>query len=254
MYLKYCLIVLLVILFTMSIAWFYLKWNGKANKRNNLILLISTVVAIGISLLIPLLAKTLLEATSISMMPAILLAFFICVIMLSLGYGLVLLLLAGISRSGNTSTIFKKKPLTESVSVTNGVMKEDMPVVTLQKPIDISKNQQITVDTAKNTDKIGIEVVSNAVVNQDDKSKEQLAKLLEEVQVYKKQGEFPRAISNYRTMLSMEPAKELATLIIIDCCGILKKQNNPQLIREILESRQGKLLDYEIKREILNNI
>jgi len=71
---------------------------------------------------------------------------------------------------------------------------------------------------------------------------------------YKIRGDYPEAVSCYRRALEHIQEKELLTWVVIDLCGLAKIMKNTRIIQEVLDSKQGEMLDSGIKTEILNNI
>jgi len=102
------------------------------------------------------------------------------------------------------------------------------------------------VDTLQNIDKIGDKEHGNAHEDPND--------LLGAAMDCKMRGDFHEAVSFYLRALEHIHDKELKALVILDLCSLAKRMKNTRMIRDILDSGHGKMLDDEIRDEILANI
>ena len=240
MYLKYGLYVVPVILITALAAWLFLKLSGKSDRSNNRILLFGTISSLAVALLIPAIAGTLLEKLSLSIFLSVTSAFLICSLIISLGFIITNTLVRKSVKSDERIPSFLENLINEPAAS----IEATLPIS--EKPRETGENQQKIVDTERNTDKIGVE--------ENSSNDYRFKQLLESALDYQIAGRFTEALASYRETLKLVFDKGLATQIIIEICGISKRIKDTQIIYEILNSEQGKLLDFEIKTEILNNI
>ena len=240
MYLKYGLYVAPVILITAFAAWLFLKVSGRADRSNNRILIFGTISASAVALLIPAIARALLERLSLSIILSVISAFLLCSLILGFGF-----ILAHVFVKKDETPDDSSPGILEYLIAEPAATLEAIPPVS-EEPSDIGEYKQKIVDTGRNTDKIGVEENSN--------NEEMVKKLLKSALDCRMQGRFAESVACYREILNLTPDKRLASQIIIEICGISKQIKNTQLIYEILNSEQGNLLDYEIKTDILNNI
>ena len=250
MYLEYSLYSVPAILITGLVAWLFLKWKGQTDRTTIRALLYGTATAILISLLVPVAARLFYHRAGLSVTVSLVAAF------ASLASAAaVVLYLAHIIVTNKLKEDEKAAGYLGSIEDAGGESAashegmeglSESPYADQQIPSEAAKTVAKKVDTVQNVDKIGDDEYLIVQENVND--------LLNAALDYKIRGDYPEAVSCYRRALEHIQEKELLTWGVIDLCGLAKIMKNTRIIQEVLESRQGEMLDSGIKTEILNNI
>lgn len=289
MYYEYSLYAVPTILVTGLAAWLYLKLRGQAERARTRILFYGTAIAILIALLMPVTARLLYQRAGLSVFASLAAAF----LSLAIAAGIVLFLAniiitdrqqekekasgymesagdaakeSAVSRENlqapPEATYDDKEILTEESYLaemphedlriqpeTSREDVQDLPETPREDPQILPEAPETgaeMVDTVQIIDKIGDDEFISAQDNAVD--------LLDAAMKFKMDGNYPQAVSCYRRALEYIQDKALLTWVVIDLCGLAKILKDDSMIREILDSEKGKMLDSGIADEILNNI
>lgn len=294
MYLEYSFYAVPAILITGLVAWLFLKWKGQTDRTTIRALLYGTATAILISLLVPVAARLFYHRAGLSVTVSLVTAFaslaFAAAVVLYLAH----IIVTNKTKEGEKASGYlgsaedasaesaashegmeelselpcadqqmvaetpQEEPLVQSETLYES--QQMQPVVPYEsqwtQPEPSYEDQQILseaaeivakkVDTVQNIDKIGDDEYLIVQDNVND--------LLNAALDYKIRGDYPEAVSCYRRALEHIQEKELLTWVVIDLCGLAKIMKNTRIIQEVLDSKQGEMLDSGIKTEILNNI
>lgn len=279
MYWEYSLYAVPAILVTGLVAWLYLKWKGRAEETSSRALFLGTAAAILIALLVPALARLLYHRAGFSVLVSVAAAFLCLALVTVAAFNLVSFIgrrkleekekASGFQESfqqaaaGSAAGDQGYAPMpSEAPESIDGLERTDsispMDSTNLIDSTDhidhlshtgstdvLFRTEPIMVDTLHNIDKIGVE---------EHLPRENVDDLLDAAMDYKIRGDLPEAISCYRKALAYIQDKDLLTLVVIDLCGLAKMIKDTRTIQEVLESGLGKMLDFGIKAEIMNNI
>ncbi|SHI48483.1 hypothetical protein [Thermoclostridium caenicola] len=277
MYLEeYSLYAVPAILVTGAVTWIYLRMKGRAEKSNVRALIFSTAVAIFIALLVPAIARLYYHETGLPAMASAAAAFVSLVLLAAAAYVLGTRLLkmktqsaelresfgyageeaAAAQEEGAASPEEQQEEASKTEKTGDEEGSDSLPLMDDAERLcgaDGAESQESPedreteeVDTLQNIDKIGVEGHVPVQENLDE--------LLRAAMDSKMRGDLQESVSCYRRALVHIQDKELMTMVILDLCGLAKLMKNTRLVRDILDSEHGKMLDDAIKGEILANI
>lgn len=269
MYFHYCLITSGTIFVIGLILFYIMKKNNQVNKKNNINLVVCTVLSMICTSTAPLLAKRLVKELSFSITMSLVIAL---IVVFGIAFVIFILLqplikkysLKGMDESGENKDSLIEQILESSAQCAPTLDSTDMKSV--QIPV---AGDPATINEAAITKEIG---TNNVIINipeaqpkepekpetsgvfSEKSDQSDIVQLLNEAIELKNQRDFYGAISYYETALIMNPEDELRFLILLDLCALFKKTNQPESVIKILESTRCELLNLEKKEDILRNL
>lgn len=236
MYFYYCLSAVAAIFLIALVLNIILLKKKLLTPTNKFYLIVCTVLAMIGAVLIPLLAKVMIKVLYFSIFDALIISFVIFVV-------LAWLLLKFIMKKRKTAE--DKNDNIDPIGngeVQAEVQTEARPMTQTEAP-----QQEVQPETQP-------EAPQPEVQPETRPDALTLADLLDKASECKINHELNQAISLYESALLCDPDPELMTWIVIDLSSLYKITNQRELIIKLLNSNYSKLLNEEIKKDILRNI
>lgn len=283
MYVQYCLIAIATIFVLSFIVYYIMKKNNQANRKNTVNLALCTFLTIISASLTPLLAKLFVKELSFSIYGSVIVAIILFIgLVLAVFYILQPSVTKWAKKVSDENDVKKSESIIEKIL---GALIQGSENATEESPLsadtvtvsveEISTTQEADVVnepimaeltsvtyeaiesreiTAENEKIITKENETIKIIEKPSDQQTDILELLDIAIEHKNNRDYYGAIAFYETALVLNPDDELCFLIILDLCSLYKMTNQSESAYKLLESNTCKLLDSNIKADILRNI